>query len=108
MAPCTAESGRKGKHRPVTARQRPVTICICIPIHNSNHNHNHIHIRISILICISIYIRIPSRSGRGIQGRGCYLCFYPTGANPLAHLFLYMLFWTLPVLLVSFFVSVKR
>ncbi len=34
--------------------------------------------------------------------------FLMTGANPLAHLFLYMLFWTLPVLLVSFFVSVKR
>ena len=34
--------------------------------------------------------------------------FLSAGANPLASLFLYMLFWTLPVLLVSFFVSVKR
>ena len=37
-----------------------------------------------------------------------FVRFLTTGANPLAHLFLYMLFWTLPVLLVSFFVSVKR
>ena len=37
-----------------------------------------------------------------------FVRFLITGANPLAHLFLYMLFWTLPVLLVSFFVSVKR
>ena len=81
---------------------RPVTIYIYIYIYNYIYNHNYIHIH--SYICISI----PSRSGRGIQGRGCYLCFYPTGANPLAHLFLYMLFWTLPVLLVSFFVSVKR
>jgi len=34
--------------------------------------------------------------------------FLSTGANPLANLFLYMVFWTLPVLLVSFFVGVKR
>ena len=68
MAPCTAESGRKGKHRPVTARQRPVTICICIPIHNRIYNHIYNHIRISISIHISI--RIPSRSGRGMQGGG--------------------------------------
>ena len=37
-----------------------------------------------------------------------FVRFLATGANPLSHLFLYMLFWTLPVLLVSFFVSVKR
>jgi len=37
-----------------------------------------------------------------------FVRFLMTGANPLANLFLYMLFWTLPVLLVSFFVSVKR
>ena len=37
-----------------------------------------------------------------------FVRFITTGANPLAHLFLYMVFWTLPVLLVSFFVSVKR
>ena len=70
MAPCTAESGRKGKHRPVTARQRPVTICICIPIHNCIYNHIYNRIRISIHISIHIPIRIPSRSGRGIQGGG--------------------------------------
>jgi len=34
--------------------------------------------------------------------------FLSAGANPLANLFLYMLICTLPVLLVSFFVSVKR
>ena len=37
-----------------------------------------------------------------------FVRFLVTGANPLSYLFLYMLFWTLPVLLVSFFVSVKR
>ena len=37
-----------------------------------------------------------------------FVRFIATGANPLSNLFLYMLFWTLPVLLVSFFVSVKR
>ena len=37
-----------------------------------------------------------------------FVRFLVTGANPLASLFLYMVFWTLPVLLVSFFVSVKR
>ena len=37
-----------------------------------------------------------------------FVRFVTTGANPLASLFLYMVFWTLPVLLVSFFVSVKR
>ena len=37
-----------------------------------------------------------------------FIRFLSSGANPLANLFLYMLFWTLPVLLVSFFVSVKR
>jgi hypothetical protein len=34
--------------------------------------------------------------------------FLSTGANPLSSLFLFMLLWTLPVLLVSFFVSMKR
>ena len=37
-----------------------------------------------------------------------FVRFLATGANPLSHLFLYMAFCTLPVLLVSFFVSVKR
>ncbi|MBR1565523.1 MAG: hypothetical protein IJ649_02055 [Oscillospiraceae bacterium] len=37
-----------------------------------------------------------------------FVRFLSTGANPLSHLFLYMAFCTLPVLLVSFFVSVKR
>ena len=37
-----------------------------------------------------------------------FIRFLTTGANPLASLFLYMFFWTLPVILVSFFVSVKR
>ena len=37
-----------------------------------------------------------------------FIRFLTTGANPLANLFLYLVFWTLPVLLVSFFVSVKR
>ena len=37
-----------------------------------------------------------------------FVRFLTTGANPLASLFLYMLFWTLPVLAVSFFISVKR
>ena len=37
-----------------------------------------------------------------------FIRFLTAGANPLANLFLYLVFWTLPVLLVSFFVSVKR
>ena len=37
-----------------------------------------------------------------------FIRFLTTGANPLASLFLYLFFWTLPVILVSFFVSVKR
>ena len=37
-----------------------------------------------------------------------FVRFLSAGANPLANLFLYMLFWALPVLAVSFFVSVKR
>ena len=37
-----------------------------------------------------------------------FVRFLTAGANPLANLFLYLVFWTLPVLLVSFFVSVKR
>ena len=36
-----------------------------------------------------------------------FIRFLATGTNSLASLFLYMLFWTLPVLLVSFFVSVR-
>ena len=37
-----------------------------------------------------------------------FVRFLATGQNSLASLFLYMLFWTLPVLLVSFFVNVRR
>ena len=37
-----------------------------------------------------------------------FVRFLATGSNSLASLFLYMLFWTLPVLLVSFFVNVRR
>ena len=54
------------KHRPDTARYRPVTICIYIHIHS----HNGIRTRISIRIFINISICIPSRSGRGMQGGG--------------------------------------
>ena len=37
-----------------------------------------------------------------------FVRFLSTGSNSFASLFLYMLFWTLPVLAVSFFISVKR
>ena len=54
------------KHRPDTARYRPVTIYICSYSHNCSRSHIHIPSRISIHIRISI----PSGSGRGIQGGG--------------------------------------
>ncbi|MBQ7692990.1 MAG: hypothetical protein IJT29_05195 [Oscillospiraceae bacterium] len=37
-----------------------------------------------------------------------FVRFLATGSNSFASLFLYMLFWALPVLAVSFFISVKR
>ncbi len=37
-----------------------------------------------------------------------FVRFLSTGSNSFASLFLYMVFWTLPVLAVSFFISVKR
>ena len=37
-----------------------------------------------------------------------FVRFLSTGSNSFASLFLYSLFWTLPVLAVSFFISVKR
>ena len=37
-----------------------------------------------------------------------FVRFLSTGSNSLGSLFVYMLFWTLPVILVSVFVSVKK
>ena len=43
------------------------------------YNYIYIHIYIHIYIPIYIYIRIPSRSGRGIQGRGGKHAWYLAG-----------------------------